>query len=73
MARHHGHYHEGAWSGAALLAVFLLAALLIFAIWRSGLLVVRPDFADLRLPNLAPPTMPTPNPEPLPSPVPRPG
>ncbi|PVM93110.1 hypothetical protein DDF62_01910 [Caulobacter radicis] len=73
MARHHGHHHEGAWSGAALLTVLVLVALLVYAVWQSGLLAVRPDIADLRLPNLAPPTMPTPNPEPLPSPVPRPG
>ncbi len=56
-----------------MLAVLLFVALLIYAIWNSGLLAVRPDLAELRLPNLGPPTMPTPNPEPLPAPVPRPG
>jgi len=78
MARRHEHHHEGAhhegaWSGAALLAVLVFIALLIFTIWRSGLLVVRPDIADLRLPDLAPPTMPAPTPDPWPAPVPRPG
>ncbi|MFT4255075.1 MAG: hypothetical protein QM608_21645 [Caulobacter sp.] len=73
MTRRYGHHHEGAWSGAAMLAVLLFVALLIYAVWRSGLLAVRPDIAELRLPEVAPPTMPTPNPEPLPTPLPRPG
>jgi hypothetical protein len=73
MARRHEHHHEGAWSGAALLGVFLFVALLIFMIWNSGLLVARPSIAELRRPSITPPTSPAPNPQPLPAPVPRPG
>lgn len=71
ISRHSGG-RAFAWSAGAVLLALGLAALLVFVIWRSGLLAARPDIAALKAPSLPAPIAPAPNPEPLPAPGPGP-